>query len=416
MEPNRREENLLKNTLAVGNRATSGFQLCIEEIMKFVLATLRFVPEVDREDVWEETKAKILRGFPWLLTENHKLCFLGVGRGWRGLSERGRVNSRAVLPATILGLDALVTWIAHFVAACVRLAKRDSAVVVASEPLPGLGAAVAKALFPGRIPLIVRVQSFSTSRALYLRKSHWQFWLLNRIERFVVTRADLVVTGNDATTKLALSHGVKAERILVMPWPVSWVKNAEVVDLPCQPTVLHAGRLEKEKGVYELLDAMKWVTEKLPGATLLVAGGGGERQGMEAMTKTLGLDKQVSFLGWLKPPELMAAYKRSTVLVLPSIYDEALGMVLVEAGLMGRPVVCSGTGGMGEVVKHGKNGLIVPRGDVQALGEAILSVLSDPVSAKRMGLAGKKFADNFLRGREQAVERVRDAIFKLVFK
>lgn len=382
--------------------------------MQILYATFGLVPELDKDDVWEETRQKIRRGFPWLLDDGHQVRLLGVGRGWRGLRQRAGIRARALIPATgIFPIDAGLIWFIHFFAACIRAAGREHVVVAATTPMPGLGDALAKAIFGRRIPLIVRVQSFSTSRALYLRKSRWQHWLLNKIEGFVVRSGDLIVTGNEATTNLALSYGVERGRIIVMPWPVAWTADAEITDLPACPTVLHAGRLEKEKGVYLLLEAMKAVIAELPSATLLIAGGGNERRGMEKMAAKLGLDEHVSFLGWLGPPELMAAYKRSTVLVLPSVYEEGLGMVLVEAGLMGRPVVCSGTGGMGEVVKHGDNGLVVPRGDVRALADAILKILKDPDSARRMGLAGRKYAENFLAGRERSVEEVRQAALDL---
>ena len=89
-------------------------------------------------------------------------------------------------------------------------------------------------------------------------------------------------------------------------------------------------------------------------------------------------------------------------------------MVLVEAGLMGRPVICSGTGGMCEVVKHGENGLVVPRDDVKTLAEAMVKILGDATLAAHMGFAGRKIAREFLAGRDEAVERVHERILALV--
>lgn len=85
-------------------------------------------------------------------------------------------------------------------------------------------------------------------------------------------------------------------------------------------------------------------------------------------------------------------------------------MVLVEAGLMGRPVVASKIGGVTDIVRHQENGLLVPPGNAEALAEAIATILSDRDSAKAMGLAGDRIARQYLEGRDSAIEQVREAI------
>ena len=89
-------------------------------------------------------------------------------------------------------------------------------------------------------------------------------------------------------------------------------------------------------------------------------------------------------------------------------------MVLVEGGLMGKPVVASDLGGIRDVVRHGENGLLVPPGDAVALAEAIVKILQDRDLARRMGLTGSRIAGKYLEGREAALERVRQAIYGLL--
>ena len=101
------------------------------------------------------------------------------------------------------------------------------------------------------------------------------------------------------------------------------------------------------------------------------------------------------------------------MLVLPSIVEEGLGMVLVEAGLMGRPVVASDIGGIRDIVRHGENGFLVPPGDPKALANAIVSVLKDRDLARRMGIAGRRIAQEYLAGREETIKRVQQRIYKL---
>jgi glycosyltransferase involved in cell wall biosynthesis len=85
-------------------------------------------------------------------------------------------------------------------------------------------------------------------------------------------------------------------------------------------------------------------------------------------------------------------------------------MVLVEAGLMGRPVIASKIGGITDVVYHGQNGLLVPPRDPEALAAAIAAVLQDREKARSMGLAGNRIAQEYLQDRDEALENARQAI------
>jgi glycosyltransferase involved in cell wall biosynthesis len=176
------------------------------------------------------------------------------------------------------------------------------------------------------------------------------------------------------------------------------------------------GRLEKEKGVHVLLEAMCQVQEAIPSVRLLVAGDGSYRRELEVRADRLGLRNHVSFLGWIEAADLRVAYEEAWVLVLPSIWAEGLGMVLVEAGLMRRPVIGSDLGGIRDIIQHGHNGLLVPPGDSKALAEAILTILTNRNLAQQMGLANLEMARKYLSQRDKALEQVHRAILDLVEK
>jgi len=86
-------------------------------------------------------------------------------------------------------------------------------------------------------------------------------------------------------------------------------------------------------------------------------------------------------------PQVMASWRRASVAVVPSVGNEALGLVAVEAMIAGCPVVASGVGGLREVVQHGVTGLLVPPRDPGALAEAIDTLLDEPELRKRLGEA-----------------------------
>ena len=83
-------------------------------------------------------------------------------------------------------------------------------------------------------------------------------------------------------------------------------------------------------------------------------------------------------------------FASSTLLVMPSLGDEAFGLPVVEAMAAGLPVIVSDSGAMPEIVNYGRAGVVVPKGDPEALAKAILSILASPDLAARLGKAGQE--------------------------
>ena len=93
--------------------------------------------------------------------------------------------------------------------------------------------------------------------------------------------------------------------------------------------------------------------------------------------------------------QVMASWLRASVAVIPSVWDEPMGQVAIEAMLVGRPVVASDVGGLREVVEHGVTGLMIPSGDPGALAAALDSLLEDEAVRQRMGERGRLRAQQF---------------------
>jgi glycosyltransferase involved in cell wall biosynthesis len=387
-----------------------------EEKVMFLIANFPYTADITDEEVWCFVQREVDRDFPWLLPNGYWVTLSGVGRGWRGVRKRGPVVSHARWPGTgWIPLDATLAWFAHFLDA-VRASRQGRVVGIAPMPEAGLGVALARSLRSDKVRLVVRVQGHTASRALLVRRSKLRFMLLDRIESFVLQRADLVVPMGRFTKELAIRKGANPNKIIILPFPVRWADSASVAPFPSQPCVLFVGRLEKEKGVHVLLEAMCQVREAIPSVRLLVARDGSYRRELEVRADRLGLRSHVSFLGWIEAADLRVAYKEAWVLVLPSIWAEGLGMVLVEAGLMGRPVIGSDLGGIRDIIQHGHNGLLVPPGDSKALAEAILTILTNRNLAQQMGLANLETAQKYLSQRNEALEQVHCAILALVEK
>jgi rhamnosyl/mannosyltransferase len=148
------------------------------------------------------------------------------------------------------------------------------------------------------------------------------------------------------------------------------------------PLILFVGLLRYYKGLSFLIEAMS----RIPGR-LLVVGEGPQGQEWRELTRQLGLEDKVTFLGRVSDEELVALYHACDVFVLPAIHrSESWGAVQVEAMACGKPVVCTELGtGTSFVNVHGQTGLVVPPRDSAALAQAIGTLLQDEPLRQQMG-------------------------------
>jgi len=158
---------------------------------------------------------------------------------------------------------------------------------------------------------------------------------------------------------------------------------------PDRPTVLYVGRLVPYKGVDLAIEAFARLSVSIPEARLIVAGDGPERDRLEGLAMSLGVEKSVEFLGWIEPAEVPALMNRGTVVVMPS-HREGFPVTGVQAALMARPIVGSRVSGLEEIVDSGVTGFLVPVGDVDGLTSGIESLLGSPAKARSMGQAARK--------------------------
>ena len=157
--------------------------------------------------------------------------------------------------------------------------------------------------------------------------------------------------------------------------------------IPAQhPLAGTVGRLEKRKGHVYFLQAACQVVKHLPDTVFLIAGDGPASRDLMLQTHTLGIEKNVRFLGYRYDIEdVMAAMD---VFVLTSLW-EGLPRVLVQAAALGKPIVSFDSEGVREVVIDGDNGFVLPLRDVQGLGERIIELMKDRPAAGRMGERGR---------------------------
>jgi glycosyltransferase involved in cell wall biosynthesis len=150
-----------------------------------------------------------------------------------------------------------------------------------------------------------------------------------------------------------------------------------------EPTILFAGLLTENKGVFDLISIVPELANKIPSVRVLLAGTGDLKK-IDSLVKSHGVAGSVQLLGWLDPEHLIGLYHQSHLFVLPSYY-EGLPMVILEAMACGLPIVSTKVGGIPELIEEGQNGHLINPGDRKALLEILITLLADTTLREVMG-------------------------------
>ena len=163
-------------------------------------------------------------------------------------------------------------------------------------------------------------------------------------------------------------------------------------------TIVIAGRMsagERYKGHDDLLEAWPTVLSRRPDARLAIVGQGDDAKRLEAKSVALGLTGSVRFTGYVTDSTLDAMLARAAAFALPS-RGEGFGLAYLRAMRAALPCIAGADDGAREVVEDGVTGTLVPQGDRDALGQAVITMLGDTVRRRTMGEAGKeKFERQF---------------------
>lgn len=229
----------------------------------------------------------------------------------------------------------------------------------------------------------------TTFYAAEIRFAEKRFPPAKRFLRWWCRRSRLVAI-SEATRRMVEPYAGGAPIEVIpygVPLPESAGEGPKKLDVP---TLLFVGRFVARKGVDRLIEALATIRDRR--WRLEVVGFGPEREAWEALAVERGLSDRVAFLGRVSDEELLEAYERAALFVLPATVDvradtEGLGVVLLEAMASGTPVVATRLGGIVDIVVDGETGLLVDD-DPRALATAIRRILDDPEAAREMGERG----------------------------
>jgi len=161
--------------------------------------------------------------------------------------------------------------------------------------------------------------------------------------------------------------------------------------------LLFVGRLVQRKGVEYLVEALALVRKARP-AELTIVGEGEWRSTIQETAQRAGVERHVRFAGSVPERDLRGYYEACDIFVLPAVIDakgdtEGLGVVLLEALDLERPVIGSAVGGIPDIVRPGETGWLVPPANPKALAETILEIAGDPERARHVARRGRAIVE-----------------------
>jgi glycosyltransferase involved in cell wall biosynthesis len=218
------------------------------------------------------------------------------------------------------------------------------------------------------------------------------------IMRAMYRRMPVTTTGSTYTEQKAREQAPLGECRFI-PNGVNLEKFRRLPGVPKEHLILTVGMLKARKGADITITAFEKLLGEYPEAKLVLVAEDGHdafSKKVHDMAETPILKGKVTFLEWIADEELVMLYNRASVFTLPARSDEGafegFPMCFYEANACGTPVVTTGGFGSEYAIKPGKNGLLVPQDDPEALAEAFKTILRDPVLAERMETAGKREA------------------------
>jgi len=310
---------------------------------------------------------------PWLFVPGSSLAPVPILR-----IAHPRVRKLGPAIAYLRGMDAIR-----------RLARgRDT--VVQIQSFDQFAVPLALAALALRVPFLVRITGAYEMSEGYLSAARG---LRVPLARFVLRRAGRVIALNPAIAARLREIGVREERILGLPNAIpDGLFEVERVEGPRRrllggSSVLFLGRLERYKGVVDLIGAWKTVAASHPGATLHVVGEGSQRPRLEAELDRDGLRRSVVLWGFRTEPE--AFFPEADAFVLPSL-EEGMPNTLLEAMAAGLPCAASDIPGTRGIVRDGRTGLLFPPGEGRALAAVLDRLLGSESLRSDLGRAARE--------------------------
>ncbi len=260
-----------------------------------------------------------------------------------------------------------------------------------------------------RIPITMTTHQLPWFVASYLPNisflRRWMEKLLWVYSRWLVEKYTLVISPTKTISNIikakigiktkTVNYGINLQTFKPNPAGLPGDSLRAKFHIPAgKPILLHTGRLDKDKRVDCVIRAAAQVVHKRD-IYLLIAGDGCEKPALINLCRSLGIEANVRFTGFISDKEELAGiYKMSSLFVTASEI-ETQGIAILEAAASGLPIVAVRATCIPEIVHHGINGYLTNPGDIDSMSRAIIRILGDSARARDMKIKSRAIAEKF---------------------
>lgn len=233
------------------------------------------------------------------------------------------------------------------------------------------------------------------------------------LERFISSHANLLIAPSKMVRDILVEREkVSSEKVVTIPYGQTWERFSAVtpeivakkraeLEMNDSIALVCISRLFHRKGHIYLFEALAPLLQKGFKLKLYLVGTGDYQNVLEELAEKLGIRSAIEFLGWRSDAlEIMAS---ADIIVHPSLED-ALSSALIEALMLGKPIVASDISGARDTLADGKFGEIVPPENSEAFRIALEGVLNDIVAAQKRASGGRQHLLNYMDAKRVADE------------
>lgn len=228
----------------------------------------------------------------------------------------------------------------------------------------------------------------------YAQKSKRKKWLA----KMILNKADTIICNSSYVAKLIkeLNKDFSQKIVVANPGVEKFSGSIKYPDKKLvnnNTTLFSISRLIRRKGVDKVIEVLPEITKKFPNLIYVVAGAGEDEKFLKKLAKN---QKNIVFLNEISEEEKWGWLEVCDIFIQPTREEDGnfdgFGIVYLEANLAGKPVIAGDSGGVGDAVENGLNGLLVDPNDKEDIKNAIIKLIEDKKMRQKIGEQGKKRA------------------------
>lgn len=205
----------------------------------------------------------------------------------------------------------------------------------------------------------------------------------------IFCKVDCIISPSEFNKNQLLKGKLKCNDITVIH---NFVNETEKTDYTLGDGAFYFGRLSKEKGILNLIEAIN----NIPGARLIIAGDGPERENIQAYIKEHKLENRITLLGYLNQNDIRENIRKCRFVTVPSIWYENCPYSILETMEIGKPIIGSKIGGIPELIQDGINGFTYEHNDVTKLTNILMKLFGNDETVKQFSKNSKQiFIQNY---------------------